>query len=95
MSFNVTETWQKRDRNEPADARITPGVFFSRAGLVLSNFINWGVGNVLFANVFILVAKFIACCFVSILKRRDGEGNESKKWNMFFLSEVLLKTLYG
>lgn len=38
----------------------------------------------LFANVFILAAKFIVCRFVSIVKLRDGEGNESKKMEHVF-----------
>lgn len=43
----------------------------------------------LFANVFSLVAKFIVCCFVSILKRRDREGNESKNGTCFSLGGVI------
>lgn len=62
---------QKRDITEPTDACVTPGVFFSFAGSVLSNFTNWGGGDILFANIFVLVAKFIACCFVSIWKQHD------------------------
>lgn len=84
---------QKRVRTEPADAWVTPGVFFLLAGSVLSNFINWGGGNILFANIFILIAKFIACCFVTIWKHVIGKAMKVKM-DFFFLLEVLFKTLY-
>lgn len=51
---------------------------------VLSNFINWGkeghevTREIFFANILILIIKFIMCGFIYICSYKDLEDDESK-----------------
>lgn len=52
--------------------------------LMLSNFINWGkeehevTREIFFANILILITKFIVCGFICICSYEALEDNESK-----------------